>query len=239
MKFFSGFKTWTTRNGTEIIRVMAGRSNVFLLIKGEQAILVDTGIRMMRTILTHRLRKLIPNGPVLLILTHAHFDHAGNTQWIKETFHPGVLIHQSETASLETGYTKTPEGTMFFSRILVKLLSKFYHSLSGFEPCCHDLTVDDSFDLSGYGFSATILHTPGHTPGSVSIVVDDEIALVGDTMSGIFPGSAFPPFAMDVQLLLQSWERLLETGCDWFLPSHGSAISRQLVEKEYNRLRKT
>ena len=32
-----------------------------------------------------------------------------------------------------------------------------------------------------------------------AIVVDDEIALVGDTMFGIWPGSAFPPFATDVR----------------------------------------
>jgi len=238
MKTYSGFKTWTTRNGTEIIRVMAGRSNVFLLIKGEQAILVDTGIRILRTFLTKRLRKLVPGGPVLLILTHAHFDHAGNAQWIRETFHPGVFIHSSETANLETGYADIPEGTVLYSRILVKLLSKFSHLFARFEPCCYDLTTDDHFDLNRYGFAATILHTPGHTPGSVSIVVDNEFALVGDSMFGIFPDSVLPPFAMDVQLLLQSWEKLLNTGCIWFLPSHGSAVPRQLVEKEYNKMKK-
>jgi glyoxylase-like metal-dependent hydrolase (beta-lactamase superfamily II) len=81
------------------------------------------------------------------------------------------------------------------------------------------------------GFNAYILHTPGHSSGSVSIIVDDEIALVGDTMFGIFPWSVFPPFADDVKQMTESWGKLLETNCRLFLPGHGTANKRSLVQK--------
>jgi glyoxylase-like metal-dependent hydrolase (beta-lactamase superfamily II) len=65
----------------------------------------------------------------------------------------------------------------------------------------------------------------------MSVIVGDEIAIVGDTMVGTFPGKIFPPFADDVEGVVQSWGKLLETGCRLFLPAHGSGNSRELVEK--------
>ncbi|MBN2339447.1 MAG: Zn-dependent hydrolase, partial [Acidobacteria bacterium] len=92
-------------------------------------------------------------------------------------------------------------------------------------------------DLKDFGLNAYILHTPGHTSGSVSIIVEGEIALVGDAMFGILPGSVFPPFADDPGQLMASWGKLLDTGCSLFLPAHGSAIGRSLLQKEYHRRR--
>jgi glyoxylase-like metal-dependent hydrolase (beta-lactamase superfamily II) len=99
------------------------------------------------------------------------------------------------------------------------------------EPCPADFLVDSRFDLEDLGLNAYILHTPGHTSGSMSVIVGDEIAIVGDTMVGTFPRSIFPPFADDVPELIRSWGKLLHTGCRIFLPAHGSANGRELVEK--------
>jgi glyoxylase-like metal-dependent hydrolase (beta-lactamase superfamily II) len=81
------------------------------------------------------------------------------------------------------------------------------------------------------------MHTPGHTRGSLSIVVDDEIALVGDTMFGVFKGSVFPPYAENAGVMIQSWGKLLDTSCRLFIPSHGTANSRSLVERDFARRR--
>ena len=59
-----------------------------------------------------------------------------------------------------------------------------------------DVEVDKTFCLNEFGIDAYIIHTPGHSPGSLSVVVDDEVALVGDTVFGVFRGSVFPPFQM-------------------------------------------
>jgi glyoxylase-like metal-dependent hydrolase (beta-lactamase superfamily II) len=104
-----------------------------------------------------------------------------------------------------------------------------------FESCPTDLLVEERMDLTGMGFNACILHTPGHTFGSISLIVDDEIALVGDCMFGVFKGSAFPPFALDTRQMINSWGKLLNTGCRIFLPSHGTADSRELVQRDFDR----
>jgi hypothetical protein len=69
------------------------------------------------------------------------------------------------------------------------------------------------------------------------VIVNGELALVGDAMFGVFRNSIFPPFADDVPQMVKSWGKLLDTGCSLFLPSHGSANSRALVEREYTKRR--
>jgi glyoxylase-like metal-dependent hydrolase (beta-lactamase superfamily II) len=102
-----------------------------------------------------------------------------------------------------------------------------------YPPTCPDISFDDYLDLSTIGLRAYLLHTPGHSIGSSSLIIDDEIALVGDTLYGGFPNSALPPFADDPALLMQSWEKLLDAGCKLYLPSHGKAILRVVLERDY------
>jgi len=120
----------------------------------------------------------------------------------------------------------------------MNVLSPFITPLIRYKPCQYDVLVDDKFELDDFGFNACIIHTPGHTIGSMSVVIDDEVAIVGDTMFGIFSGSAFPPYADDIKEMLTSWGKLLETNCSVFIPGHGSANSRSLVQKDYDKRRK-
>ena len=69
----------------------------------------------------------------------------------------------------------------------------------------------------------------------MSVIIDNEIALVGDTMFGVFKGFVFLPYAEDVKKVIHSCGILFETGCTLFIPSHGSAKSRILVQKDYNK----
>lgn len=228
-------KNWPTSGGYDIIQVLSGRSNAFLLTNGKNNILVDTGPRFMWETLQKRLDRLGIEKIDLLILTHSHFDHAANAAGIREKYKAQVLIHKSESEYLTSGDNILPSGTNPFTKFLVKALVKRFRSVAIYQPCSFDIAVDESFDLSYSGFNAYLMHTPGHTLGSVSLIVNDEIALVGDTMFGIFRGSVFPPFASDTIQLLNSWEKLLKTKCRLFIPSHGSANDRSLVEKDFEK----
>ncbi len=215
---------WTTISGTRIVKVLGGRSNVFLISCDQQNILIDTGPGFMSQRLLQRLEKLKIKTIDYLILTHSHFDHAANASLIKEKFGARAVIHQSEAEYLNSGDSPMPAGTNAFSAWLVRNFSQKLVNTVRYKSCPADILVNDSLNLTSTGIN--IIHTPGHTIGSLSIIVDQEIALVGDTMFGIFPGSCFPPFADNVTSLIRSWEGLINTGCGLYLPSHGRGRTR-------------
>ena len=231
-------KTWKTKSGYKIKRVLSGRSNVFLLTNGKKNILIDTSTDYMWNRLERRLNTLSINHIDYLILTHSHKDHTENAHRLREEYGPKVIIHKDEASCLLFGETIIPEGTNKITRAMVKILAKYGAPKITIKSCQYDLLVDKRLDLNDYGFNAYIMHTPGHSPGSISVIVDDEIAIVGDAMFGVFRCSVFPPFAVDEKQLVESWGKMLETKCSVFLPSHGSENTRKMVQKDYkNRIR--
>ncbi len=228
-------KTWETKSGTKITRVLAGRSNVYLISKGDKNVLVDTSPANRWKKLDRHLRHSGLDHLDALVLTHTHFDHAGNAARLQEKYKAPVIVHRSEGAFLARGEGIIPKGTNFLGRLLIEGIGKNLAPRLECPPCRPDILVDEDLSLADFGFSACIVHTPGHSPGSQSVVVDDEIALVGDAMFGILPWSVFPPFAADAGQMVESWGKLLATNCRLFLPSHGTENPRGLVLKDYNR----
>lgn len=188
--------------------------------------------------LVHQLETLNIYSIDVLVLTHTHFDHAGNASFIKKKYNPLTVVHNNEAECLATGTNPLIEGTNLITRQVVKRIAMLLSSSIKYEPCSYDIGIKNSYDLHPFGFNAHIIHTPGHSIGSVCVIIDDELAVVGDTMFGVFRNSVYPPFAADINQLLLSWRKLLETNCRLFLPSHGRERKSSLVLKDYNKRRK-
>lgn len=92
--------------------------------------------------------------------------------------------------------------------------------------------MDDAYPVTPRTY---LIHTPGHTAGSMSLIVDNEIALVGDAMFGVFNWSVFPSFADDILVFEKSWGKLAKTGCKMYLPGYGTGNSRELLLKQCNK----
>jgi glyoxylase-like metal-dependent hydrolase (beta-lactamase superfamily II) len=228
-------KHWKTKNGADIFRVLGGRSNVFLITVGETNILVDTSVSRNRRKLQKRLLKSGITSIHYLILTHAHFDHASNAGQIKRKYNPLVIIQQQEAEYLSKGDNIIPSGTTLLTKPLIEFFGKPVFRRFHYEPCKPDIIVHSEYKMDIPDHNIILIHTPGHTAGSLSVLVDDEIALAGDTLFGVLPGSVFPPYAQDKELMVKSWGKLLETGCSLFIPSHGSERLRAVVKREYDK----
>jgi hydroxyacylglutathione hydrolase len=222
-----------TKSGYSVCCILSGRSNVFLLSGNGVNILIDTSPASRWIRLKKRLHNLKISKIDFLILTHTHFDHSGNASKIKSEFGAVVIVNKEEADYLKRGENTVPRGTVLITRIIVNTFAASFLVRLNYTPCQPDILTDQRFDLQKYGINAYIIHTPGHSPGSQSIIVDDEIALVGDSMFGIFPRSVFPPYAADTDEMIRSWGKLLETSCTLFLPSHGTAKNRELLQREY------
>ncbi len=233
-------KTWTTRNKLKIIHAGGIFFNSYLIYNGDKYLLVDAGRKYAWKRLCGNLEAIGVSEENLeaLILTHTHFDHAENAARIKQRFRTRIIVQEFEAGYLENGDSPLPAGTVFFTRLLMKFFKKRAQPMFRYQPVKCDIIVSDRLDLNQFGFNACILHTPGHTRGSLSIIVDGEIAFTGDNMVGVFKGRLFPPFGDDMPGIIRTWKRLLDTGCSLFIPVHGSPKARSILQKHYDRIQR-
>jgi hydroxyacylglutathione hydrolase len=208
---------WKTAKHSTVTLTVSGRNNVYLIESGKTVMLVDAGMGYMYDNLISKIKKAGVK-PGIIAITHAHYDHAENTGRLKELYKAKILVHKSEASHLAAGVNPEDES----------VAGTFTIEGDNYPPVKADIVMEDGFSIDGI----TIMHTPGHTPGSVCILIDDEIAVVGDTMFSVHPGQAMVPYVMDRNLLFKSWKKLLATKCRLFLPSHGRPIDRKIVEKE-------
>jgi len=223
-----------------IITIPMGHSNSYLIISGGRGILVDAGskgkIKKLQTALERNNLKF--SDIVLVILTHTHYDHVGSLAEIKDSSRAKILVHSEEQGYLEKGITPFPRGTMWFSKIIFRIGNTLMASKSKYQPVSPDIVVRGEYDLGKYIPGAKVIPTPGHTAGSISLVIENEVAFVGDTLFNIMPGSVFPPFANNVPELLKSWEKLIAAGYRTFYPGHGKSITLQKLKDSYKKGKK-
>jgi hydroxyacylglutathione hydrolase len=218
-----------------IVTVPMGHSNSYLIVSGGRGVLVDAGykgkIRNLQTAL--RKNNLMFPDIILIILTHTHYDHVGCLAEIKKRSGANVLVHESEKEYLEKGMTPFPGGTMLFSKIISGIGNTLMTSKSKYQPVDPEIAIGGEYDLGKFIPDAKVIPTPGHTAGSISLVIGNEVAFVGDTLFNVMPGTVFPPFANNVPELLESWERLIASDCRIFYPGHGKSISLQKLKDSY------
>ncbi len=214
----------------------SGITNVYLLKEGDEYLLIDAGMKKKEKAFFAFLRKegINPGDIRYIFLTHTHYDHTGALAEIAGLTHAGILLHASEADYLEKGFTPAPRGTRLSTKVISFLGRKVFPGYSKYSP----FTADLLWEESGYrpdGFPAFLLHTPGHTEGSATLIWKEQTAFVGDTLFGYEKDDCLPWFANDLKALRQSWERLLETPCSWFFPSHGKPVQRDLLESAYKK----
>lgn len=225
---------WITKKGTIIRMARIGITNCYLIESNSTNILVDTGQRMFFKKLSAFLHaNLTFQNKTLdyLILTHTHYDHAGNANKVKELFAPQIIVHEKESTCLAEGFTTLPRGTNLIINLLTTIVNKYLSRLGKYEAAQSDIEICNSKKLNLNNLE--ILETPGHTSGSLSVLIDQEMAIVGDTLFGVLPNKVFPPFADNKEVLMESWRKLLKTDSTLFFPAHGKVIKRKLLEKEY------
>jgi glyoxylase-like metal-dependent hydrolase (beta-lactamase superfamily II) len=176
---------------------------------------------------------MVPHELQLLILTHGHWDHIASASDIVAQTGARLAMHQLEKDLLEQSLQpKMPPGVTTWGRMIsavLGLLMPFVHI-----PAAEvDVVLDDEeYSLAPHGVPGKVLHTPGHSPGSVSVLLDSGQAFVGDLAMNMFPlrlSPGLPIFAEDMRQVRDSWRLLLDQGARTVFPAHGDPFPASVM----------
>ena len=193
-------------------------SNIYLIID-EVIALIDAGTGMNFETVTRNMGKfgLKPSDIKLLINTHCHFDHIGGDRDFIKAAGCEVAIHELEADLLRKGdQIITLAGGLFGRRRL--------------EPTevVRELHEGDWIDLGE--FRLQVLHTPGHTSGSISLFEPKQrLLFAGDTIFSDGIGRVDLPTG-DAEALHTSITRLAELKARKMYPGHGPTVEKNAHE---------
>ncbi|HUS77378.1 MAG TPA: MBL fold metallo-hydrolase [Patescibacteria group bacterium] len=190
-----------------------GDCNVYLVDCGGVCALIDTGGgRGAEDILSNIERDGFERQSVeMVFITHSHYDHIGGNKQIKDATGCKIAAHKVEKGDIET----LGELTLY---------EMAQASGLSFEPAVVDIELEDE-QLHKVGDTIfKILHTPGHTPGGVSILTEEDgktNLFSGDTASadgrmGFINGPGY-----DHDAWKESIKKLLSINPDRIFPGHG------------------
>jgi len=225
-----------TEHSYTVHRIGLVNVSAYLIYRPGEAILVDSGNAGSEEKILESMYELGLEATMLklLIITHAHFDHAGSAGILKELTGCQVMIHRLDVNWLKEGNSPLPPGTRWKAKVLVGLGRNFASKMGKFPPANADVQVEDTFDLLNFRFPGKVIHTPGHTPGSMIVLLDGGELIGGDTFFGVENKQHFPPFAEDLPALVKSWKMIRELAVKTIYPAHGKSFSFDSFLEEYD-----
>ena len=223
-----------------VIPIKLGYVKSFL-IKGDKAVIVDTGYPGNGERILDSLRENLinPSDISLIMITHGHIDHYGSADELRKLTGAPIAMHRADAEYLKKGinYIGRPIGLAghIFKSLFIRKDEAVYKSLEV------DIAFEEDIDLKEFGINGSIIHTPGHTAGSVSVMLSDGTAIIGDLMMGGILRKRtphFPLFANDLGQLRGSIEKIIQLSLKVIHASHGGPFTKQAVERFSEKTRR-
>lgn len=185
-------------------------ANVYLIRRGEKLLVVDAGLPGEYEKVLRYIEKLghLPEDVETIIVTHAHYDHVGSLKDLKDATGANIAAHKDEVPYLKGEKT-------FRSEI---------------EPVDVEIKLNDGDEVHGL----KVIHSPGHTPGSICLLdLKTKALFVGDlVMEENGKLEEIPHhYSLDPMKNREAIRRLLDIDFVHLLPSHGKPILNEGKEK--------
>jgi hydroxyacylglutathione hydrolase len=223
----------------DIITIPLGFGQCYVL-KGDGVIAIDAGEPKKGMAFAHALEvaEINPHDVSLVVLTHGHWDHIGSAMEIKSLTGAALTMHQSEVHWLENSLTPLSPGITLWGKAFIALHKVFMPFIKIPEAKVDLVLGDEGLSLVDFGIPGRVVYTPGHSSGSVSVLLDTGEVFVGDLAMNRFPlrlSPGLPIFADDPAAVVSSWKMLIELGAKTVYPAHGSAFPITVIERAISR----
>jgi glyoxylase-like metal-dependent hydrolase (beta-lactamase superfamily II) len=198
---------------------MSEDATVFVIDFSGELVMIDAGAGRSARMLVRNIEGagLDPGKISTLILTHCHIDHIGAAPYFRDNFGCKLAAHELDARAIEEGDPMMTAANWYetdFPPTPVDIRFRGDHEILQF----------DSQELH-------LMHTPGHTPGSMSIYLDrgGKRVLFGQDIHGPF----LPSFKSDVSLWRTSMEKLLALEADILCEGHFGIFQTKEQVKKY------
>ena len=192
---------------------------VYLIDFSQDLVLIDAGAGRSSSQIIRNIEMLGLNPANIsrLILTHCHIDHIGSAPFMKKQYGIKILIHELDAGAVESGDT-------------FKTAANWYGTT--FPPTAVDQKLKGRHETLKFGNEELhCLHTPGHTPGSISLYLDREgkRVLFGQDIHGPFHAA----FDSDIEAWRKSMQILLDLDADILCEGHFGIFQPKDKVKRY------
>jgi hydroxyacylglutathione hydrolase len=198
-----------------------GKVSCYLIESAGGFLLIDTGAPSGRKCLDMELERFgcHPGKLQLIILTHGDFDHTGSAAYLREKYGAKIAMHPDDSGMAE-------QADMFWNRgggniILKKLVPRLFgfNRKARFTP---DILLEDGLALADYGLDAAIISLPGHSKGSIGVLLSTGILFCGDLLMN---DKAQPSLGFgDSAEFIQTIHKIREIQIRTIYPGHGNAF---------------
>ena len=205
-------------------------SHCYLLIDGDHCTVIDPGDKgLIDPVITEEQLTVDQ-----VILTHEHCDHVYGLSDVKEKYHCPVIASEKCNDNLKDSRKNFSQYYNAFLGVQNRYDTDAQKEIEPFTTSA-DEVFEGEKTIEWRGHHIYMRETPGHSPGSICIVVDDEILFSGDTLMGedVTETNFIGGSAEDLREKTMPWLESLP-GCLKVYAGHGDSfvLGNRLNDKE-------